>query len=388
MRIRAVETIALSFPMPYPLTYARGRYQSRDALLVKVLTDQDGLHGWGESAMWGGPHSVTETLILDEIAPLMIGEDPCRPEFLWEKVYQSTYYHGRKGAVIAALSGLDIALWDIMGKVAGQPLWRLFGGFGRPLSAYASGGYYRADQGLPELAADVARARAAGYRGFKMKIGNIPQVIHGGVLGDVPDRLSFTGDIARVEAARAALGPDLNLMVDANTSLSTGMAMRYAEALLPFNIRWFEEPTEPENVEGCAALARHTRIPIAGFETETGKFQFARLIDADAIQVVQFDVVQVGGFTEARKIAAYAQMHHLPVTAKNYSTAVSTAATLQLLYALPNGDYFECDQDPNGLRDELAMAPLYRMEDGLVVPNDEPGLGIAIDEQALQRWRA
>jgi L-alanine-DL-glutamate epimerase-like enolase superfamily enzyme len=388
MRIRAVETIALSFPMPYPLTYARGRYQSRDALLVKVLTDQDGLHGWGESAMWGGPHSVTETLILDEIAPLMIGEDPCRPEFLWEKVYQSTYYHGRKGAVIAALSGLDIALWDIMGKVAGQPLWRLFGGFGRPLSAYASGGYYRADQGLPELAADVARARAAGYRGFKMKIGNIPQVIHGGVLGDVPDRLSFTGDIARVEAARAALGPDLNLMVDANTSLSTGMAMRYAEALLPFNIRWFEEPTEPENVEGCAALARHTRIPIAGFETETGKFQFARLIDADAIQVVQFDVVQVGGFTEARKIAAYAQMHHLPVTAKNYSTAVSTAATLQLLYALPNGDYFECDQDPNGLRDELATSPLYRMEDGLVVPNDEPGLGIAIDEQALQRWRA
>jgi D-galactarolactone cycloisomerase len=388
MRIRAVETIALSFPMPYPLTYARGRYQSRDALLVKVLTDQDGLHGWGESAMWGGPHSVTETLILDEIAPLMIGEDPCRPEFLWEKVYQSTYYHGRKGAVIAALSGLDIALWDIMGKVAGQPLWRIFGGFGRPLSAYASGGYYRADQGLPELAADVARARATGYRGFKMKIGNIPQVIHGGVLGDVPDRLSFTGDIARVEAARAALGPDLNLMVDANTSLSTGMAMRYAEALLPFNIRWFEEPTEPENVEGCAALARHTRIPIAGFETETGKFQFARLIDADAIQVVQFDVVQVGGFTEARKIAAYAQMHHLPVTAKNYSTAVSTAATLQLLYALPNGDYFECDQDPNGLRDELATSPLYRMEDGLVVPNDEPGLGIAIDEQALQRWRA
>jgi len=388
MRIRAVETIALSFPMPYPLTYARGRYQSRDALLVKVLTDQDGLHGWGESAMWGGPHSVTETLILDEIAPLMIGEDPCRPEFLWEKVYQSTYYHGRKGAVIAALSGLDIALWDIMGKVAGQPLWRIFGGFGRPLSAYASGGYYRADQGLPELAADVARARATGYRGFKMKIGNIPQVIHGGVLGDVPDRLSFTGDIARVEAARAALGPDLNLMVDSNTSLSTGMAMRYAEALLPFNIRWFEEPTEPENVEGCAALARHTRIPIAGFETETGKFQFARLIDADAIQVVQFDVVQVGGFTEARKIAAYAQMHHLSVTAKNYSTAVSTAATLQLLYALPNGDYFECDQDPNGLRDELATSPLYRMEDGLVVPNDEPGLGIAIDEQALQRWRA
>ncbi len=387
MRITAVETIALSYPMPYALTYARGRYQTRDALLVKVLTDEDGLHGWGEAAMWGGPHSVTATVIADEIAPLVIGEDPRRPEYLWEKVYQSTYSHGRKGLVIAALSGIDIALWDIIGKVAAQPLWRLLGGFGRPLGAYASAGYYRDDYGAVELAADVTRAREAGYRGYKMKIGNIPQVVHGGVLSDVPGRLGFADDIARVAVAREALGPDLNLMVDANTSLSARMAMRYAEAMLPFNIRWFEEPTEPENVEGCAALARHTRIPVAGFETETGKFQFARLIDAGAIQVVQFDVVQVGGLTEARKIAAYAQMHHLPVTAKNYSTAVSTAATLQLLHALPNGDYFECDQDPNALRDALAASPLYRMDDGLVTPHDGPGLGITIDEQALQRWR-
>jgi D-arabinonate dehydratase/D-galactarolactone cycloisomerase len=102
---------------------------------------------------------------------------------------------------------------------------------------------------------------------------------------------------------------------------------------------------------------------------------------------VQFDVIHVGGFTEARKIAAYAQMRHLAVTAKNYSTAVSTAATLQFLYALPNADYFECDQDPNALRDELAAEPLYLMEDGLAVPNDRPGLGIEIDEAALGRYR-
>jgi D-arabinonate dehydratase/D-galactarolactone cycloisomerase len=165
------------------------------------------------------------------------------------------------------------------------------------------------------------------------------------------------------------------------------MAMRYTAALEPLNIRWFEEPTQPEDVEGCAELARRTRIPIAGFETETGKHQFARLIDAGAIQVVQFDVVQVGGFSEARKIAAYAQMHHLNVTAKNYSSAVSTAATLQLLYALPNGDYFECDQDPNALRDELAKQPLFEMADGLVVPSDRPGLGIELDEGALARYR-
>jgi L-alanine-DL-glutamate epimerase-like enolase superfamily enzyme len=386
MRITGIETIPLLYDMPYPLTYARGEYQTREALVVRVHTSDPSIIGWGEAAMWGGPHSVTARVLEEEIAPIVIGQDPRRPEYLWEKVYQSTYYHGRKGMLIACLSGLDIALWDIVGKCAGQPLWRLFGGFAQPLTAYASAGYYRGDYGLDVFAADVSAAVKAGYRGYKMKIGNIPQVVHGGVLHDVPRRGSFEDDLQRIRTARQALGEG-SLMVDANASLSSRMAMRYADAIEALNIRWFEEPTQPEDIEGCAELARRTRIPIAGFETETGKYQFARLIDAGAVQVVQFDVVQVGGFTEARKIAAYAQMRHLPVTAKNYSTAISTAATLQLLYALPNGDYFECDQDPNALRDELAREPLYRIEGGLAVPNDRPGLGIDIDETVLKRYR-
>jgi L-alanine-DL-glutamate epimerase-like enolase superfamily enzyme len=386
MRITGIETIPLLYNMPYPLTYARGEYQTREALVVRVHTSDPSIIGWGEAAMWGGPHSVTAKVLEEEIAPIVIGEDPRQPEYLWEKVYQSTYYHGRKGMVIACLSGIDIALWDIVGKCAGQPLWRLFGGFGRPLTAYASAGYYRGDYGLDAFAADVSAAAKAGYRGYKMKIGNIPQVIHGNVLHDVPRRGSFEDDVQRIRTAREALGEG-NLMVDANASLSSRMAMRYADAIEALNIRWFEEPTQPEDIEGCAELARRTRIPIAGFETETGKYQFARLIDAGAVQVVQLDVIQVGGFTEARKIAAYAQMRHLPMTAKNYSTAISTAATLQLLYALPNGEYFECDQDPNALRDELAREPLYRIEAGLAVPSDRPGLGIDIDEAVLKRYR-
>ncbi|MDP9137674.1 MAG: mandelate racemase/muconate lactonizing enzyme family protein, partial [Pseudomonadota bacterium] len=182
MRIVGVETIRLAYQMPYALTYARGEYQTREALLIKVHTDDSGIIGWGEAAMWGGPHAVSAAVIEQEIAPLIIGEDPRRPEYLWEKVYQSTYYHGRKGMLIACLSGVDIALWDIVGKCADAPLWRLLGGFGRPLSAYASAGYYRRDYSLDDLAADVAKARAAGFRGYKLKIGNIPQVVHGGVL--------------------------------------------------------------------------------------------------------------------------------------------------------------------------------------------------------------
>ncbi|MGE3876472.1 MAG: mandelate racemase/muconate lactonizing enzyme family protein [Parvibaculaceae bacterium] len=386
MRITGIETFPLVYDMPYALTYARGTYQTREALLVKVHTSEPGLFGWGEAAMWGGPHPVTASVIEQEIAPLVVGEDPRRPEYLWEKVYQSTYYHGRKGILLAALSGVDIALWDIVGKAAGQPLWRIFGGFGRPLTSYASAGYYRNDYDHAAFAADVSRARAAGFRGYKMKIGNIPQTIHSGVLWEADHRCSFDDDVARVRVAREALGSGLNLMVDGNTSLSSRMAMRYAAALEPLNIRWFEEPTQPEDIEGCAELARRTRIPVAGFETESGKYQFAKLIDAGAIQVVQFDVVQVGGFTEARKIAGYAQMKHLAFTAKNYSTAISTAATLQLLYAYPNGDYFECDQDPNELRDGFIASPIFEMDDGMTIPNDKPGLGIDVDEEALKRW--
>jgi D-arabinonate dehydratase/D-galactarolactone cycloisomerase len=336
--------------------------------------------------MWGGPHAVTAAVIEQEIAPLVVGQDPRRPEYLWEKVYQETYYHGRRGILLAALSGVDIALWDILGKCAGQPLWRLLGGFGRPVVAYASAGYYRRGYGVEDLAADVAKARAAGYRGYKMKIGNVPQATHYTVLHAVPLRVSIEEDIARIRAAREAIGGDRNLMVDSTTSLTPRVAMRYAEALEPLNVRWFEEPVPAENIEGCAELARRTRIPIAGFETETGRDAFARLIDAGAIQVVQPDVVQVGGITEARKIASYSQIKHLPFTGKNYSTAVSAAACLHLLYALPNGEYFECDQDPLPWRDAILTRAPYRLQHGMAEPTDAPGLGLEVDEPALARW--
>ena len=387
MKITGIETFCLVYDMPYALTTARGAYQTREALLVKVHTSDPDIVGWGESAMWGGPHAPSVSVIERELAPLIVGHDPRRPEYLWEKVYQETYYHGRKGMVLACLSGIDIALWDIVGKCAGQPLWRLLGGFGRPLSSYASAGYYRHDYGLDDFAADVSRARTAGFRGYKMKIGNIPQVVHGGVLDEVPLRTNFDQDIARVAAAREAIGTDRNLMCDANTSLKPRVAMRYAEALAPLNPRWFEEPTQPENVEGCAELASRTRIPIAGFETETNKYNFARLIDAGAIQVVQPDVIQVGGITEAIKIAHYAQMRHLDFTTKNYSTAISVGASLQVLYALSNGDYFECDQDPCPWRDDIVTQPVYAMDDGMITPTERPGIGVDVDEASLEAWR-
>jgi D-arabinonate dehydratase/D-galactarolactone cycloisomerase len=387
MKITGIETFCLNYQMPYALTYARGEYQTREALLVKVHTDHHDLFGWGEAAMWGGPWVTSVATIEKEIAPLIVGQNPLRPEFLWEKVYQETYYHGRKGILLACLSGIDIALWDIVGKAAARPLWQLLGGFARPLKAYASSGYYRRDYGIDDLEADIAKARKEGFLGYKMKIGNIDAAIHARVLHDTPLRVSFANDIARVRAAREAIGSDNDLMCDATTSLDTKTAMSYAAKLEPLGIRWLEEPTQPENIEGCALLARSTSVPIAGFETETSKFNFARLIDAGAIDIVQPDVIQVGGITEARKIAAYAQMRHLLFTCKNYSTAVSLAACLSLLYALPYTDYFECDADPSPFRNAFLRQPLFRMDAGHVEPGDEVGLGLDIDEEALAQWR-
>src|SRR5262249_40121075 len=157
--------------------------------------------------------------------------------------------------------------------------------------------------GIDDFARDVGAAKAAGHRGYKMKVGNIAAAIHAQVLDGTPLRVTLAEDIKRVEAARDALGPDLDLMCDATTSLEARTAMAYADQFERIGVRWFEEPTQPENIAGCAELARRTRIPIAGFETETSKFNFAALMDAGAIQVVQPDVIQVGGITEARKIA-------------------------------------------------------------------------------------
>ncbi|KJS10542.1 MAG: 2-oxo-3-deoxygalactonate 6-phosphate aldolase [Hoeflea sp. BRH_c9] len=387
MKITGLEVFCLDYKMPYPLTYARGEYQTREALLVKVYTDDPDIFGWGEAAMWGGPWATTATVLEKQIQPLIVGHDPRRPEFLWEKVYQETYYHGRKGILLSCLSAIDIALWDILGKASNQPVWRLLGGFGRPLRAYASSGYYRRDYSTNDLAADVSAARAAGYRGYKMKVGNIASAVHAGVLHDTPLRVTMKEDFVRVRAARDALGSDLDLMCDATTSLDARTAMTYADEFERIGVRWFEEPTQPENIVGCSELARRTRIPIAGFETETSKFNFAALMDAGAIQMVQPDVIQVGGITEARKIAAYAQMRHLSFSSKNYSTAVSLAACLNLLYALPNADYFECDMDPSPWRDQFLRTPLFTLDDGMVQPFDRPGLGLDIDESALAAWR-
>lgn len=252
------------------------------------------------------------------------------------------------------------------------------------LPYYRSSGYYRRDDSVDAFAERVGAAHSDGFRGYKIKIGNIAEVPRH---EEVPFKVTFDEDIERLSAAREAIGSDRDLMADANCSLTPRTAMRYAEHLERLEVRWFEEPVAPENISGCTELANRTRIEIAGFESETTATTFARLMDASAIQVAQPDVVQVGGLTEFRRVAAYAGLRHLVVTGKNYSTAVGQAATLAVLYAVAHGDYFEEEADPLPWRSEIVSQPYLTREDGLVAPTDEPGLGVAIDEAKLAQWR-
>ena len=323
MRITDVETIPLFYPMPYPLTYARGEYRTREALLVRVHTDDPSIIGWGEAAMWGGPHAVISSGAGAGDRSARYRRRPAPARVPLGEGLPDDLLPRPQGHLLACLSGLDIALWDIVGKCAAQPLWRLLGGFARPLSAYASAGYYRRDYGLDDFAADVADAASAGYRGYKMKIGNIPQVVHGGVLSAcrcaIPSKTTWSasGRPARRSAPTQSHGRCQHL------ARFPRAAMRYAAAMEPLTCAGSRSLPSLRTSRAAPSLlvAPASRSPAS--KPRRASTQFARLIDAGAVQVVQFDVVQVGGFTEARKIAAYAQMRHLAVTAKNYSTAVS-----------------------------------------------------------------
>lgn len=370
MQITRITAIPVRYPLERPIWDAQHFIPARTAVLVQVETDE-GLTGMGESACFGGPWETTATLIEKEIAPYYVGQDPFMVEKLWATTYQGTIQHGRRGAVIAALSGVDIAVWDIIGKATGKPVYQVLGGFARSMPAYASGGFYCEGKGPEELAAEVAGYVARGFRAAKIKVGG----------------LSPAADLARVKAVRAAIGPEISLMVDANSNWDVPTALKMVEALEELDIAWVEEPVHPDDVEGSARVAAHTRIPVAGFEQETSLFGFKQLIMAGAVQIVQPDVIWSGGFTGTRRIANLAAAWNLPCIPHAFSSGVCLAANLHLIAAIPNGRYLEYDGNPNPLRLDLIGNALPLNGDGQVDLPDQPGLGIAVDSTVLQNYR-
>jgi L-alanine-DL-glutamate epimerase-like enolase superfamily enzyme len=386
MKIVDIRAIPLSYRCDPPYGSAGGMQASRGGLLVEVGTD-DGITGIGEAGVGGGS---TRHVIEDQLRPMLIGEDPLLIEGLWQKMFARTRQFGRRGIVMNAISGIDIALWDIAGKVAKLPVYRLLGACRDRVEAYASGGFYQEGKSIDDLAGEAEGYRARGFHGMKMKIGRNPSTqthLRHLAANAQTCEVEPEEDIARVAAVRRALGPQAKLMVDVNCAWSPAFVIEMGRALEPYKLYWIEEPVATDDIDGSARVADALGTPIAGYETEIGLYGFRELITRGAVDIVQPDIAWTGGFSEGRRIAALAQAHHLMVAPHAFGGAVLLAASLHFAASIPNGLVLEFDQNPNGLRDELLKEPLRTDGDGMIRLPERPGLGIELDPTAVERYR-
>ena len=364
MRIRDIEVINLHYEYPESerFRYAGGVCTGRLTSLVKVFTD-DGPVGLG--SVYSHPELV-RTIIERQLRPALVGDDPLDIERIRDKAYNLTRWYGRKGAAVSALGGIDIALWDIAGKVNDKPVCALAGRERQEVPAYASGLLWR--QSASELAEEAQRHTARGFRAMKMRLGR-----------------SEGYDRAALAAVRDAIGPAARLMVDGNARYSLDQARGMIHAFEEASVFWLEEPFAPEDIDSFLELQPDRgSVPLAAGENEFGLQGFRELIDSGAVQIVQPDCCRCGGFTEARRIADRALAHGLQVAPHTWSDAVALAANMHLVASTENSLTVEIDQTGNPFVDGLLAKPL-RIHDGMVGMPSGPGLGVEIDEDFVAR---
>jgi len=381
VRITDVQTFHLTAKLDKPFAWSLRWTDTRSAVLVKITTDE-GIVGWGEAGSSGAP--AIATVITSQYRPLLLGRDPFDVEIIWEELYALTRDAGQKGTAIDAISGVDIALWDIIGKAVGKPIHKLLGGCARSrVTVYATGLYYY-DQDPRAVAARVEEAchyREQGYRAMKMKIGG----------------LSIADDLFHVRAIRDAIGPDVPLMVDANHGYNAYTAIRIGRRLEELDVLWLEEPVVPEDLDGYLRVKSALDLAIAGGECEYTRFGFLPLVERRAVDIVQPDLGRVGGLSEAKKIASLANAAQIACIPHVWGTGIIVAAALQLIATLPNcppvrnpqsiwhEPVLEFDRTPNPLRGRVAPEPELDAEGAIAVPPG-PGLGIEVDEDAVRHF--
>jgi L-alanine-DL-glutamate epimerase-like enolase superfamily enzyme len=368
MRIADVRAFATSFPVPpeASVTLGIGRAVKRDAVVVKVITDE-GLVGWGESHHGRSPGAVAHH-VNTTLRQLVLGLDATDVLGVWARIYKFQLgSHGLGAATAIAMSGLDMALWDLRGKAVGWPLYRLLGGGGHPVPAYA-GGVSLGYQEPPTLVEEARALVAQGFRALKLRV------------GDTPAR-----DLERVAAVRRAFGDELVLLVDANTGYSVEDVRRVMPGLERDGVGWLEEPFPAHDYRSYATAATFGRVPLAAGENHYTRFEFSRLVDEGVVRILQPDLSKTGGVSEVLRIAALASAYKLPINPHTSMTGLNMAATIHVLAALDNSGYFEADVSKGNLfRDQLVHPTPYTLgEDGCVRPLEGPGLGLAVDEAFL-----
>jgi D-galactarolactone cycloisomerase len=365
LTIRTIEAIACSADLKAPVRMGLGLVVKREAVVVKVTTE-GGLVGWGEAHHARSPKAM-ETLLNTTMRSLVTGMDASATNLVWERVYANQLAtHGMGSASATALSGIDIALWDIRAKATGWPLYKLLGGQRRTIPAYA-GGVALGFQSPDSLVEEASGMVESGYRALKLRIGE----------GVAEDR-------ARIEAVRDAFGSEIEILVDANAQYSPNQAAQIVPSLEECGVGWFEEPFSPGADRSYRDLSRQTRIPLAAGENHFTRFDFQRMLDQGAIGIWQPDVSKTGGITEMLRIAAMASANHLPFCPHTSITGITMSATLHLISALPGAGFFEAElAEGNGLRDELCDVPYELDADGCVQPRDGIGFGVEVDEDYL-----
>lgn len=345
---------------------------SQDALLIKIETDA-GITGWGEvdgcpavvKAIIEAPMSHT---LVSGLREILLGEDPLDIARLWKKMHDKTLYYGREGAVIQAMAGIDLALWDIKGKALDMPVWKLLGGkFRDKLRTYSSNMF----QFTPEETADrLKKAKDEGFLGAKF--------------GWEPFGQDAKTDCQYLEALRNAAGDDFDIMLDVGLVWDATTTIQRAKLFEPFNLYWIEEPLPPDDLRGYAKVSQHITQRLAAGEEECTYRGFERLIDEGGVGLVQIDMTRCG-LSEAMRVASYAQSRGIQVANHNFTTDINTAASLHFLAAIPNALVLEYCVEPSEISRNLAKEP-FQQEGGYMTVPDTPGLGFEPNEETIEKF--
>lgn len=365
LRIVDIKGIATSFPVRRGVTLGIGRAVKRDAVVVKVTTT-GGLIGWGEAHHGRAPGAIAQ-LINTTLRQLVLGMDAADVVGIWSRIYAGQLRsHGMGQACALAMSGLDQALWDIRGKAVGWPLYRLLGGASKPMPAYA-GGISLGFQPAGELVDEAHALKEVGYRAIKLRFGE-----------------SAKRDVERLIAVRKAFGDSLSIMVDANTSYTLPDVRTVMPALEEHDVLWLEEPFAPHDYRSYRSAAALGRVPLAAGENHFTRFEFNKVIQDGAVQILQPDLSKAGGITEVQRIAAMASAEKLSINPHTLASGLNMAASIHFLCAIDNPGYFEADVAKENLfRDELTSRPDLIDDQGHVHPPEAPGLGVEVNEAFL-----
>lgn len=370
MKITAITAIPLSFRLPEgkTVTMGIGSTSKRDTIIVRVETSE-GITGYGEAHPGRSPGAVV-SLIHNTLAPMLIGMKATDCVGVWQRVHRMQLSsHGLGSGASLGLSGIDMALWDIRGKAANMPLYELLGGSKKRIPAYA-GGISLGYQPKESLAQEAQEYVARGYKALKLRLGDSARL-----------------DCERVKHVRKVLGDDIDILTDANTAYTIADARKVLPVLAEIQAGWLEEPFACSDFHSYREAAKITPlVPLAAGENHYGRFEFAQLLEAGAVQIWQPDLSKCGGITEGLRIAAMASAYRIPMHTHSSATGINHAATIHFAAAIENAGYFEaCVSKFNPLRDMFGK--VFEIgSDGCVEPLDKPGIGIEVDESLFAQY--